>query len=126
MKLIITEEQERLLIGTLLNEQQTYTVEPEKVLVVKKYLDKNYVKGNYSEVTGGGDIKNTPIAGRKNPSTGNIETNVYKGQMFDQLESHFKNIYDNKVKRTKFLKQVIHDWFNGKITKEGLLSVNRF
>lgn len=126
MKVIINEEQERYLIGMLLNEEQTYTVEPEKVLLVKKYLDKNFVKGNYSEMVGNGDIKNTPIAGRMNPDTKKIEGNFYKGQIFDKLESEFKNIYSDKVKRTKFLKQVIHDWFNGKITKEGLLSVNRF
>ena len=49
MKLIINEKQEQLLIGMLLNEEKTFPVEPEKVLVVKKYLDKNFIKGKRAE-----------------------------------------------------------------------------
>ena len=121
MKLIISEKQERLLIGMLLNEEKTFPVEPEKVLVVKKYLDRNFVKGNYSCVDANGDIKNAPIAGMKNPETGKIEVNLYKGQVFDKLESEFKNIYDDKVQRTKFLKTVLDYWFRDKVSYTGQL-----
>ena len=121
MKLIISEKQEQFLIGMLLNEEKTYPVEPAKVLVVKKYLDKNFIRGNYSNVNANGDIENSPIAGMKNPKTGKVEVNMYKSQVFDKLEAECKDIYEDKVRRTKFLKTVLDYWFKDKITPEGLL-----
>jgi hypothetical protein len=122
MKLIINEKQEQFLIGMLLNEEKTYPVEPDKVLVVKKYLDKNFIRGNYSNVNANGDIENSPVAGMKNPKTGKVEVNLYKGQVFDKIEAEFKNIYEDKVKRTKFLKTVLDYWFRDKISSNGLLN----
>ncbi len=121
MKLIINEKQEQFLIGMLLNEEKTYPVEPDKVLVVKKYLDKNFIRGNYSNVNANGDIENSPVAGMKNPKTGKVEVNLYKSQVFDKIEAEFKNIYEDKVKRTKFLKTVLDYWFRDKINNNGML-----
>ena len=121
MKLIITEKQEQFLIGMMLNEEKTYPVEPEKVLVVKKYLDKNFIRGNFSNINAKGDIENSPIAGMKNPKTGKVEVNMYKSQVFDKVEAEYKDIYADKVRRTKFLKTVIDYWFNDKISAEGML-----
>lgn len=121
MKLIINEKQEQFLIGMMLNEEKTYPVEPEKVLVVKKYLDKNFIRGNFSSINANGDIENSPIAGMKNQKTGKVEVNMYKSQVFDKIEAEFKNIYDDKIRRTKFLKTVVDYWFKDKITPQGLL-----
>ena len=124
MKLIINEKQEQFLIGMLVNEEKTYPVEPAKVLVVKKYLDKNFMRGNESALNANGDIENKPVAGMKNPKTGKIEVNLYKSQVFDKIEAEFKDMYLDKVRRTKFLKTVLDHWFvpDGKgITPEGLL-----
>lgn len=121
MKLIINEKQEQFLIGMMLNEEKVYPVEPEKVLVIKKYLDKNFIRGNYSNINANGDIENTPIAGMKNQMTGKVEINMYKSQVFDKVEAEFKNIYDDKVRRTKFLKTVLDYWFKDKISPNGLL-----
>ena len=121
MKLIINEKQEQFLIGMMLNEEKVYPVEPEKVLVVKKYLDKNFIRGNYSNINANGDIENAPIAGMKNQMTGKVEINMYKSQVFDKVEAEFKNIYDDKVRRTKFLKTVLDYWFKNKISANGLL-----
>ena len=120
---IITEKQEQFIIGTIINEAKQYPVEPKKVLIVKKYLDDNFVKGNYSNVNAEGNIENRPAAGMKNPKTGKIEVNLYKNQVFDKMEADLKDIYSNdKVRRTKFLKTVLDHWYmkNG-ITPEGLL-----
>ena len=108
----------------LLNEEKTYPVEPEKVLVVKKYLDKNFVRGCYSTSTPNGDIVNAPIAGVKNKDTGKIEVNIYKSQVFDKIEANFKNIYEDKIKRTKFLKIVLEYWFADGISVHGQLVGN--
>ena len=105
----------------MLNEEKVYPVEPEKVLVVKKYLDKNFIRGNYSNINANGDIENAPIAGMKNQMTGKVEINMYKSQVFDKVEAEFKNIYDDKVRRTKFLKTVLDYWFKDKISANGLL-----
>ena len=121
MRLIINEKQEQLIIGMLLNEEKTFPVEPEKVLVVKKYLDKNFIRGNFSQINANGDIENAQIAGMKNQKTGKVEVNLYKSQVFDKIESQFKNIYADKVRRTKFLKTVLDYWFKDKITGEGQL-----
>ena len=121
MKLIINEKQEQFLIGMLLNEEKVYPVEPEKVLVVKKYLDKNFIRGNYSNINANGDIENAPIAGMKNQVTGKVEINMYKSQVFDKVEAEFKDIYEDKVRRTKFLKTVLDYWFKDKISANGLL-----
>lgn len=121
MKLIINEKQEQFLIGMMLNEEKVYPVEPEKVLVVKKYLDKNFIRGNYSNINANGDIENAPIAGMKNPKTGKVEVNMYKSQVFDKVEAEHKNIYADKVRRTKFLKTVLDYWFKDKISPNGLL-----
>jgi hypothetical protein len=45
-------------------------------------------------------------------------------QVLDLLEDKFHNVYTDKEKRSRFLKQVLNDWYNKKISKEGLLSVN--
>jgi len=121
MKLIINEKQEQFLIGMMLNEEKVYPVEPEKVLVVKKYLDKNFIRGNYSNINANGDIENAPIAGMKNQMTGKVEINMYKSQVFDKVEAEFKDIYEDKVRRTKFLKTVLDYWFKDKISANGLL-----
>ena len=121
MKLIISEKQEQYLIGMLLNEEKNYPVEPANALVVKKYLDKNFIRGNFSNINANGDIENSPIAGMKNPKTGKVEVNLYKSQVFDKIEAEFKNIYQDKVQRTKFLKAVLEYWFKDKISAEGML-----
>lgn len=121
MKLIINEKQEQFLIGMLLNEEKTYPVEPEKVLVVKKYLDKNYIRGKYATTNEKGKIENIPIGGMINPETKKVEVNKYKSQIFDDIETEFKNMYEDKVRRTKFLTTVLNYWLKKKITPEGLL-----
>lgn len=121
MKLIINEKQEQFLIGMMLNEEKTYPIEPEKVLVVKKFLDKNFIRGNFSKVNAEGDIENAPIAGMRNPKTGKVEVNMYKSQVFDKVEAENKDIYADKVRRTKFLNTVVKAWFADKITPEGLI-----
>jgi hypothetical protein len=48
--------------------------------------------------------------------------NLTAKQLFDVLEDEFRGMFDNKIQRSKFLAQVIKDWYANKISKEGLLS----
>lgn len=126
-KIFITEEQEKQLIGMMLKESTVYPVEPEKVLVVKKYLDKTFANANYTDIKGGNPTVEA-IAVFKDPSSGKPmeDKPLFPRQVFDNVEAEFKNIYDDKVRRTKFLQQVIKDWFGKKISPLGMLSVNSY
>lgn len=127
MKIFITEKQEKQIIGMLFKESATYSVEPEKVLIVKKYLDRTFSKADYTNVVGG-EVQNNMIALYKNPKTGEpIEDNpITPGQVFENIEAEFKNIYSDRIRRTKFLQLVVKDWFNNRISPFGLLSTNAY
>ena len=42
----------------------------------------------------------------------------------DRLIENFKNMFLNPDERKRFIKQVIRDWYDGRISPYGLLSVN--
>lgn len=118
-KIIITEAQEQKLLEHLIFET-TYPIEPNKVLLVKNYLDKNFKKGNLAEFGANGLPVNTPVVGLLN--NGQVVKNLNAKQLFDVLEDEFRGMFSDKIQRSKFLAQVIKDWYANKISKEGLLS----
>ena len=118
-KIIITEKQEEKLLEFLITEQ-TFPVEPNKVLLVKNFLDKNFKKGTLNQFDDNGMIKNIPVAGMI--LNGEVVKNLTKKQLFNMIEHEFRGMFSNKIQRSKFLAQVIEDWFSNKISKEGLLS----
>lgn len=118
-KIIITEEQEQKLLEHLITEQQ-FPIDPKKVLIVKKYLDKNFKRGNISEFGNNGLPVNNPVVGLLN--NGEVVKNLNARQLFDLLEDEFRNMFSNKIQRSKFLVRVIQDWYANNISKEGLLS----
>lgn len=118
-KIIITEEQEQKLLEHLITEQQ-FPIDPKKVLIVKKYLDKNFKRGNISEFGNNGLPVNNPVVGLLN--NGEVVKNLNARQLFDLLEDEFRNMFSNKIQRSKFLARVIQDWYANNISKEGLLS----
>lgn len=118
-KIIITETQEQKLLEYLILER-TYPIEPNKVLLVKDYLDKNFKKGNLAEFGANGLPVNTPVVGLLN--NGQVVKNLTAKQLFDVLEDEFRGMFSDKIQRSKFLAQVIKDWYANKISKEGLLS----
>lgn len=118
-KIIITEAQEQKLLEHLIFET-TYPIEPSKVLLVKNYLDKNFKKGNLAEFGANGLPVNIPVVGLLN--NGQVVKNLNAKQLFDVLEDEFRGMFSDKIQRSKFLAQVIKDWYANKISKEGLLS----
>jgi hypothetical protein len=118
-KIIITEKQEQTLLEHLITER-TYPIEPNKVLLVKKYLDTNFKKGNIAQFGDNGMPINTPVVGMLN--RGEVVKNLTASQLFDVLEDEFRGLFSDKIQRSKFLAQVIKDWYADKISKEGLLS----
>ena len=119
-KIKITEKQEQQLLEHLLIEQQ-FPIDPQKVLIVKDYLDKNFKRGNLAEFGSNGLPVNNPVVGLLN--NGEVVKNLTARQLFDVLEDEFRGMFSNKLQRSKFLAKVIQDCYANKISKEGLLSV---
>jgi hypothetical protein len=100
-------------------------VDPEKVKIVAKYLDENFVRGGISCIGEDGYPTTVEIVAIKG-TDGKLAKNMNAKQLFYLLQDKFQHIYNDKDKRDKFLKQVIKDWYAHKISKEGLLSVNKY
>ncbi len=105
--------------------EQDFFVDPNKVLAVKRYLDNFFVRAAKTIVGSNGYPDLIPIIGMKD-SSGTVIRNMSPKQLFFLLQDKFSKIYHLKEQRDKFLMQIIKDWYNRKITKEGLLSVNRY
>ena len=119
----ITESQLDLLKSRL-NEGQ-YFVDPEKVLIVKRYLDDNFVKASIPCMGSDGYPTALPIVGVKG-TDGMVMRNMTDKQLFFMLQNKYQKMFADTNERDEFLKQVIKDWYYDKITNNGLLSVNTF
>lgn len=118
-KVYITESQFKTLV-------ESYNfVEPDKVRIVAKYLDENFVRGGISCIGEDGYPTTISIVAIKG-TDGKLAKNMNAKQLFYLLQDKFQHIYADKDKRDKFLKQIIKDWYAHKISKEGLLSVNKY
>lgn len=119
-KIIITESQEQQLLEYMICEK-TFPIDTNKVLVVKDYLDKHFKKGNLAEFGDDGLPVNKPVVGMIN--NGEPVKNLTARQLLDVLEDEFRGMFKDKRQRTKFLIQVMKDWYHNRISKDGLLSV---
>lgn len=127
MKVILTEKQAKKL-AQLMNEDcavcKQYTYSPEKVLIVKRYLDDNFKKGSIEGIGDDGMPTNTCIVALMNKQTGNVARNMYDYQLHRFLIDKFQDMFTNDDERSKFLGQVMRDWYEDKIGLYGSLSVN--
>ena len=105
----IREQSARQIIGMMLDEEHGGW--SDKVLAVKKFLDDNYLR---------------PISKNYVVQVDRIDKQVVKAltdvQLFYVVQDKFRDIIGNKYERDKFLKQVIKDWYNNKISKYGSLT----
>lgn len=94
------------------------------VIKVKKYLDSNFKKNYIDDIGSDGypiKIKSVTMIGINNQPLKSMDMK----ELLLLLDDKFQTLIQNEDDRKKFLKQIIIDWFDGKITKEGVLSVNR-
>lgn len=115
----ITEKQEKLLIHLMMNEEIGGM--SDKVGVVKKFLDDNFVRATTSEMGENGLPETRGIVVWLDDSKKPVKT-LTDVQLFYVLQSQFKNIISDRDERDKFLKQVIKDWYNKKISNVNTLS----
>ena len=125
-KIIISEDMEVKLYKRLLDEDNNnnnaYYPDPDKVVLLKKFLDDNFTKGEAPDVDGMGMPSKTVLITMK----GNGTTVMRPEELFYFMQERFKTIEKDVNDRDKLLKQVINDWIGDKITPEGGLSLNFF
>lgn len=118
MRIILNERQERILLQQIMNEASEYS---DKVLMVKKYLDDNFAKADNTKMGKDGQPTTEKVVAWLDSYKQLIKT-ITDVQLFYVVQDKFKNIMSNKEERDNFLKQVIKDWYDKKITKYGSLS----
>lgn len=133
-KLIITEQQKNELIRLIAEEtyqmpvnkkmNKPYTINPDKVLVVKKFLDGNFQKGNAEFIGNNGRLAKVRIISMPD-SNGESLRDLTADNLVDLLIDRFKNMFVDQNERSLFMKQVVKDWMDDKITVNGILTTNR-
>lgn len=116
-RIFVTEEQLKKI-------NESYFVEPEKVKIVEKYLEDNFVRGGIPAIGEDGYPTTIAIVAMKG-TDGQPAKNMDAKQLFYLLQDKFQHIYNNTKQRDNFLKQIIKDWYYKKI-KNGLLSKNNY
>lgn len=135
MKKIILSESQSKALAKLLKEDEVqqmpvdkkmnkpFYINPEKVLVVKKYLDKGFEPQDYEDVGPDGFPRVRKLIKMK-ALNGEPLKLMYTQQLLDLLIDKFQNMFSDKIERGMFLTQVLKDWLGGKIGVHGNLSVN--
>ena len=93
----------------------------DKVLMVKNFLDKHFVRGD--KETNEFLTPNKSVVISINDMGQPVGTLSFK-DLFFLIQDQFKEILPDINERHAFLKQIIKDWYNKKISKDGLLSIN--
>lgn len=132
-KIIISQDQAEYIYKKLLKEEmempstqkggKLYFISPEKVLIVKRFLDTNFQKGSYENIGANGFPQKQKIVAMLS-SDGQVLKNMYLDQLKDLLIDKFQNMFVDEEERSIFIDRVLNDWFEGKIGVFGTLSVN--
>jgi hypothetical protein len=136
-KIILGEEQSKKLANILRESEQEvykmpvdkkvnkpYCIDPEKVLIVKKYLDDGFSHKDLERVGANGYPEKIKIVSM-NTSLGQPLKYMYTDQVKDLLIDKFQNMFSDKVERDLFMGQVLKDWCDDAISPLGLLTTNR-
>jgi hypothetical protein len=116
----INEDNERQIIQDILAE--SYYPTGEKVLTIKNYLDGNFQRIQSDDIDEKGYPKKVNCVMLM---SGNQALKpMTMSELLLMLDDKFIKMISDKSDRRKFLKQVIKDWYDNKIDRNGVLSVN--
>ena len=126
-KIIVSPRGESIIAESILKESiDGYA---SKVKVVKDYLNNHFVKAYADQVNDFGEYTQKPMVlpldTKKQPVEKPISAVVEdgkEGELFYQLQYKFQKILSPKEERDKFLKQVIKDWYDNKISTSDTLT----
>ena len=119
-KILINENIENEIIDGLLTE--SFSPSAEKVLLIKNYIDKNFAKVEIDDIDENGYPTKDKMVNLL--SGGQPLKTMTLGEFLLMLDDKFHSIINDDSDRKKFLKQIIKDWYMGKLAKNGVLSVN--
>ena len=116
----INEDNERQIIQDILAE--SYYPTGEKVLAIKNYLDGNFQRIQSDDIDEKGYPKKVNCVMLM---SGNQALKpMTMSELLLMLDDKFIKMISDKGDRRKFLMQVIKDWYDNKIDRNGVLSVN--
>ena len=121
--IFITEEQVKYI-----NERKNapkWCVDPQKVLLVKRYLDKGFKRANMTGIGDDGYPKDVKIVTMLS-SNGTPLRNMTAMQLFYLLQDRFSKMFPDKKQLNNFLWATMNDWYEKKINTNGLLSHNKY
>ena len=121
--IFLTEEQVKYI-----NERKNapkWCVDPQKVLLVKRYLDKGFKRANMTGIGDDGYPKDVKIVTMLS-SNGTPLRNMTAMQLFYLLQDRFSKMFPDKKQLNNFLWATMNDWYEKKINANGLLSHNKY
>ena len=101
-----------------------FSISPEKVLKVKKFLDGGFKKGSYEDIGADGMPCSHKVVAMLSSDGQTPLKNMYMEDLYDMLCAKFKNMFSDEQERALFIRRVADDWYDGKINSLGMLSVN--
>lgn len=109
------------IVGDIL--QESFFPMADMVLMVKKFLDKGFTRDLQDDIDSNGYPKKKCVVSMLSTDKQPLKTMSMR-ELLLMLDDKFNSMVSDESDRRKFLKQVIRDWFDNKISKQGLLSVN--
>ena len=120
-KIIIDEGMEREIISEILTE--SFYPDREKVLIVKEFLDANFSPVPMDDIDANGYPTKDKMVNMLSKERQPLKT-MTVGELLLMLDDKFHPMVNDDSDRRKFLKQIIKEWYTGKLGKNGVLSVN--
>ena len=108
-------------VGDIL--QESFFPMSDIVLTVKKFLDKGFTRDLQDDIDSNGYPQKKCVVSMLSTDKQPLKTMSMR-ELLLMLDDKFNSMVSDESDRRKFLKQVIRDWFDNKISKQGLLSVN--
>ena len=121
MDIIINEEIENRWFKQILSESFYPTT--ERVLMIKRFLDGNFQRSEIDDIGEDGYPKKVKSAVLMSSNKQPLKT-ISQDELLILLDDKFNHMISDKNDRKKFFRQIIKDWMENRISKEGILSVN--
>ena len=109
------------IVGDIL--QESFCPLSDMVLMVKKFLDKGFTRQLQDDIDSNGYPKKKCVVMMLSTDRQPLKTMSMR-ELLLMLDDKFNSMVKDEKDRRSFLKQIIRDWFDNKISKQGLLSVN--
>lgn len=119
--IILTENKIHTLLKAMVKE--SYGSWSEKVELVKNYLDRHFARAKATIMDKNGRPSFQEVVAWLDDNKQVVKT-LTDVQLFYVIQDEFKDIIADKQERDDFLKQVIKNWYEHKITKNNSLSVS--